>query len=153
TAAQFVERHASRQGERAAILYGDRTVSWRELNEGANRYARWARTQGLKKGDVVALLMENRPEYLMAWLGLVKEGVIVALINTHLESAPLIHSLNISGARHVILGAELASAYAATQAYLETKPTVWCTGCPVSGAQDLDGALKAQSGAAIESPA
>ena len=36
------------------------------------------------KGEVVALLMENRPEYLMAWLGLVKTGAVAALINTHL---------------------------------------------------------------------
>jgi fatty-acyl-CoA synthase len=153
TVAHFVERYAREHPTRTAVLYRDRIIDWRALDEGANRYAGWARSQGLKKGDVVALLMENRPEYLMAWVGLVKEGVIAALINTHLAAAPLTHSIAISGAKHVILGAELADAYAGAEAQLSSRPTVWCTGCKVAGAQDLDAALSAQSPAAPDIPA
>jgi len=152
TVANWVERFAREQGERPAVLYRDRVVSWRSLDEGANRYARWAREHGLAKGEVVALLMENRPEYLMAWLGLVKEGVIAALLNTHLAAAPLTHSIAISGAKHLILGAELAESYATAAAQLDTKPVVWATGGGMAGAQDLDAALAAQSGAAPDTP-
>src|SRR5262249_1530604 len=91
TIADWVERHARERGQAPAILCGDRTVSYRALDEGANRYAQWAMSIGLRKGDVVALLMENCPEYLMAWLGLTKAGVITALINTHLQGTPLAH--------------------------------------------------------------
>jgi fatty-acyl-CoA synthase len=146
TVANHVERHARARGGDAAVLHGERTVTWRGLNEGANRYARWARAQGLRKGDVVALLMENRPEYLMAWIGLVKEGIVAALINTHLTGAPLTHSLAISGAKHLILGGELAGAYAAVAAQLPNTMTVWATDNSVSGAEDVDAALAAQSG-------
>ena len=148
TIANWTGRFARLQGERPAILYRDRVVSWRALDEGANRYARWARALGLAKGDVVTLLMENRPEYVMAWLGLVKEGVIAALINTHLTGQPLAHSIAISGARHAILGAELAEAYAGAAAQLPTKPVVWATGGHVASAEDLDAALSAQPGTA-----
>jgi len=150
TVAHWVERFARDQGERPAVLNGDRVVNWRALDEGANRYARWARAQNLTKGDVVALLMENRPEYLMAWLGLVKEGVVAALINTHLAAAPLTHSIAISGAKHAILGAELGESYAGAAAQLAAKPVVWATGGAIAGAQDLDAALGAQSGTAPE---
>ena len=47
-------------------------LTWSDLDRGANRFARWTREMGVKKGDVVTLFMDNRPEYLMAWLGLVK---------------------------------------------------------------------------------
>ena len=56
----------------------------------------------------VALLMENRPDYICAWLGLFKVGAQVALINTNLVGMALAHSIAICGARHAIVGAELA---------------------------------------------
>ena len=49
-----------------------------------NRYARWALEQGLGKGDVVCLLMPNRPEYMAIWLGITRVGGVVALLNTNL---------------------------------------------------------------------
>src|SRR5688572_21503137 len=76
TIANWVERWARKRPDSPAILYEDRVVTYRELDAGANRFARWAQAQGLVKGDVVSLLMENRPEYIMAWLGLLKNGCI-----------------------------------------------------------------------------
>ena len=75
--------------------------------EGANRYSHWFLKNNLKKGDVIALLMENRPEFLMAWIGIAQIGGTTALINTNLTEHPLNHSLSISGAKNLILGSEL----------------------------------------------
>jgi non-ribosomal peptide synthetase component F len=61
TVADLVERHARLRPDAPALLYRGRVVSYRELDEGANRYARWALSQRVAKGEVVALLMENRP--------------------------------------------------------------------------------------------
>ena len=44
-----------------AIYFEDREISYRELINGANQYSHWFLDNGLQKGDVVALLMENRP--------------------------------------------------------------------------------------------
>src|SRR5262249_8050366 len=74
TITDIVERFGRETPDAVAIYYEDRTVSYRELNEEANRYARWAQSIGVIRGDVVALLMENRPEYLFAWLGIVRIG-------------------------------------------------------------------------------
>src|SRR6185295_15927363 len=74
TVADWLERWARRRPASPAVFYEDRVVSYAELDAGANRFARWAQGQGLRKGDVVSLLMQNRPEYLMAWIGLVKNG-------------------------------------------------------------------------------
>ncbi|HEX3810278.1 MAG TPA: long-chain-acyl-CoA synthetase [Rhizomicrobium sp.] len=145
TITDIVEGFARRTPHAPAVLHEDEIVSYAALDTAANRYANWAIAQGIAKGDCVSLLMENRPEYLMAWLGLLKIGAIAALINTNLRGAPLAHSLNIANAEHVILGAELGDAYAEVASTLEGLPTAWATGGTGPGAKDLDAALAAVS--------
>ena len=145
TLADIVEHWAAAKPGNTAILCEDKTWTYAEYDREANRYARWAQSIGLKRGDAVALLMENRAEYLFVWTGLVKIGVTVALINTNLRERALGHSLTISGANHVVLGAELAANLASCTDDLASKPTIWATGGKVEGAKDLDEALAAQS--------
>ena len=143
--ADWIERWARERPQSPAILYEDRVVTFADLDQGANRFARWASEQGLRKGDVVSLLMENRPEYLMAWIGLLKNGCIAALINTHLTGPALSHSINIAGAKHLILGGELVDSYASAVLGVEVPPQLWATGGAVQGCEDLDAALGEQS--------
>jgi len=150
TVTELVERWGREKPDNIAVLHLDRIITYRDLNEGANRYARWAEGQGVKRGDAVALLMENRPEFLMAWLGIVKLGGIVALINTNQRMGPLAHSIAISGARHLVLGAELADAYTETLPLIEQKPIAWATGTVTPGTEDLDAALREVSSAPVD---
>jgi len=48
-------------------------------------------SKGLKKKDVAALYMENKPEFIITWLGLAKIGVTIALINCNLTGLHLFH--------------------------------------------------------------
>jgi fatty-acyl-CoA synthase len=150
TIVDIVEKFAVRTPANVAIFCQDRTVTYRQLDEGANRTARWAQAQGIARGDAVALLMENRPEYLMAWLGLLKLGAVAALINTNLKGAPLAHSIAISGARHVILGAELGASYIEAAPLIDPAPVAWATGGRVAGTRDLDAVLASVSPAAMD---
>ena len=134
----LIEGFARSKPHNVAIYFEDRKITYRELDEAANRYARWAIAQGLGKGHVVALMMENRPEYIVAWLGVLKAGAAAALINTNLIKGPLAHSLNISGASHVILGAECAEGFASAADQLERPMKAWVTGGTVQGTEQLD---------------
>ena len=58
-------------------------LTYKEANELANKIAHCFYDKGFHKGDVVALIMENRVEYVPIWIGLSKIGVITALINTN----------------------------------------------------------------------
>ncbi|HXJ03294.1 MAG TPA: long-chain-acyl-CoA synthetase [Micropepsaceae bacterium] len=147
TIADWTERWARERSASPAILHEDRIVSWGELDSGANRFARWTKAIGLRKGDVVTLLMENRPEYVMAWLGLIKSGIVAALVNTNLTGQPLAHSIALAGAQHLILGSELAENYATALGVMDSRPTLWVTGGARPGCEDLDAALIAQSDA------
>lgn len=58
-------------------------------------------------GDVVALFMENRSQYVGLWLGMAKIGVEAALINFNLRLEALVHCVTISDAKAVVFGSEL----------------------------------------------
>src|SRR5436190_802589 len=64
-------------------------------------------SQGLQRGDTVALFMENRPEFVISWLGMTKIGVKVAMINTSIKEKGLVHCIKISGCKMLLFGAEL----------------------------------------------
>jgi fatty-acyl-CoA synthase len=145
TIVDIVSGFAGKAPQSTAILYQDRSVTYRELEEGANRYAHWGAGIDIRRGDVVALLMENRPEFLVAWLGLLKLGAVVALINTNLRGFPLAHSIGVAEARHLILGSELAENYLEARAQIEKPPIAWATGGRVDACEDLDQALAAAS--------
>lgn len=102
-----LEYQAEALRDHPAIIFEDRIVTFGELNSQANRYANYFGSLGLKKGDVVALLMENRPEFLIAASGLSKLGVIVSLINNGVRKEVLAHALNICDAKMLIVGHEL----------------------------------------------
>lgn len=106
TAADLLERAARRWPDHAAVRQEDREVTFAALNRDANRVADWARSEGLGRGSVVGLLMENRPEYLVVWMGLAKVGAVTALLNTHLRGESLAHSLRAAGCEAVIVGNE-----------------------------------------------
>ena len=85
-----------------------RTFTFREVDERANQVAHWAIKNGYKCGDVVALFVENRPEFIFMQLGLAKIGVVVALINTNNKARPLIHSIEVAKSKSLIFGTELS---------------------------------------------
>jgi len=67
--------------------------------------ANWAISQGFICGEVAALMMENRPEFLWTWLGFAKIGVVTALINTNLKGRALLESVALVRAKYYFIGA------------------------------------------------
>lgn len=67
----------------------------------------FSKTFRLTRGDCIALMMENRPEYVGIWYGLSKLGVTTALINTNLRTKVLLHSIELSKPKALIYDEEL----------------------------------------------
>jgi fatty-acyl-CoA synthase len=156
TVVERFESHARRHPERAFLLFQDQRIGYAEMNRRANRVAHWGLQQGWRRGDVVALLMENRPEYLATWLGLAKLGVPIALLNTHAGGKALAHALEAAGARALIVGSESeCMSHAQAAGALEGPLAVWVARDPEArelaalpaGASDLDAALARQTDA------
>ena len=106
------EQATLRNPDGAALLYRDSVISYREANQRANRIAHYLHTQGIRKGDVVALFIENRPELLLSVLAVAKLGGICAMLNTSQTHAGLVHSLTLVKPVASVVGAELLGAYA-----------------------------------------
>src|SRR5437764_12397623 len=123
-----VEELAEKFGNTPALLSARERFTFRELSERANRYARWARAQGLAKGETVCLLMPNRPEYMAIWLGITRAGGVVALLNTNLAGPSLAHCVNIVAPRHVIVAAELMDRLSAAMPNLRGSAQSWVHG-------------------------
>ncbi len=128
TIVDIVEDWAAKTPSATAVFYHDDVMSYGALDARANQYAHWALSLGLKPGDPVALFMENRPDFLCAWLGLFKAGLCAALINTNQRGQPLAHSIEIVGARHVIVGSELADCLPEAEPFFSANPQVWIQG-------------------------
>jgi fatty-acyl-CoA synthase len=150
TVADAIEAHVQRAPGAIALRFEQRVLSYAALDAQANRVARWAQRQGLAQGDVVALFMENCPEFIATWLGLAKLGIVTALINTNLAGMALAHSLRISGAKQLVLGVELAERFAAAAPLLDAPLSVWMCGGSAAGAESFDAALEAESKSAFD---
>jgi fatty-acyl-CoA synthase len=123
-----IEDIARSHGDTVALISARECLTYRELTERANRYARWALAQNLGKGEVVCLLMPNRPEYLAIWLGITSVGAVVALLNTNLRGASLAHCIDIVAPKHIVVAVELGDALRSAQMHLSAEPKIWSHG-------------------------
>jgi acyl-CoA synthetase (AMP-forming)/AMP-acid ligase II len=84
-----------------------------EVAAAVRRHARAHRALGARRGDVVALLMDNRPEYLFHFYGLLSIGAAASLVNPNLRGEPLRRTILAAGARRLVVGAASLPAVAA----------------------------------------
>jgi len=115
-------------GDRPALIGEDVTYSYRALASRANQFARWALAQGVCRGDVVCLVMQNCPDYLAAWLGITRTGAVASLVNTNLVGDSLAHAIRTASPKCIVVGADLADAVAAATASLEPAVSCWVHG-------------------------
>lgn len=140
-----LEELAGRYGDRLALYDDSQSLSYRGLYERANQYARWAKAQGVGKGDAVALMMGNCPEYVAIWMGIIRAGGVCALVNTNLTSQPLAHCVSIAASKHIIVTPELHEQYERARGLLDPAPQLWLARRGAAdlpeGAGDLDAAV------------
>ncbi|MBV9091274.1 MAG: long-chain-acyl-CoA synthetase [Mycobacteriaceae bacterium] len=102
----FQER-AAHYGDHAFIKFEDETVSYRQANETANRYAAVLATRGVGRGDVVGIMLQNSPSAVLLMLAVVKLGAIAGMLNYHQRGNVLEHSVGLLNAEVLIGEQEL----------------------------------------------
>lgn len=90
-------------GDRPAIEDGERCYSYSQLNERVNRLANALSSQGVRHGDRIAILSENRVEYLELQLAAAKLGAIVAALNWRLTADELRHCIELTTPRAILV--------------------------------------------------
>lgn len=106
-----LQRAARHHPERPALMDEQRQINYRDFNAWANRLA-WAfKREGVRHGDVIAVMLENRLELLAILAALSKLGAVGALINTTQRGKVLAHSFNLVEPRLLVIGDELLGAF------------------------------------------
>lgn len=107
----FADR-AARYGDRIFLRMGDQKLTYRDANAAANRYAAVLAARGVGQGDVVAIMLRNSPNTVLAMLAAVKCGAVAGMLNYHQRGEVLAHSLGLLDAKVLIAETDLVSAVA-----------------------------------------
>lgn len=105
----FFEHHAQQQPDAECIWWrgtgGDgagaptpTSYTRAEAYHRANQFAQFFLVRGVRPGDLVGLFMDNSPDFIFAWFGLLAVGAAPALLNHNLPPSALMHCLSLSGA-------------------------------------------------------
>ncbi len=87
---------------RTAILYEGRRLTYRRLNQEANRFANALRSLGLDNGDRVMLLLPNTPQLVISFFGTLKSGGVAVFTLPTTDKEELIRQIRESGARILV---------------------------------------------------
>ena len=104
------ERAVKRNPNGFALLFEDQKYTYTELNQWANQIGHYYLSLGAQKGDVIAVMIENRSELAATIIALAKIGVTAALVNTAQTGKVLTHSVNLVKPIALITGEECRAA-------------------------------------------
>jgi len=117
--AELLEEKAAKLGDRPFLLFKDQVLSYRDMDENANRVANFLRALGGGPGIGLAIIMKNSPRWLDVFFGLEKLGMYAVPVNAALRGEQLAHVLNNSQASYVVIDHDLLPFYQTVAASLE----------------------------------
>jgi len=102
TLLDYLERLARHHGSHAALLFKGATITYRQLEDQSNAFAAALVALGVRKGDRVALLLPNCPQFVIAEFGAWKAGAIVVALNPTYSERELQQSLDATRTQTVV---------------------------------------------------
>lgn len=130
-------KNAAEAPERTAVISGERSLTYRQLNEKSNRLANSLSGYGLGSGDRVAVLLGNSIDWLVTWYACHKLGIGVVLVHVRLLPEELARTIELAGAGVLIYGIE----HVEKAAYIEANcPSVKrCIACGYGSHESPEG--------------
>lgn len=113
TIGRILADKAERNGARTWLIWQDRRYSYQDLEVLTNRYAHGFASLGIRKGDHVAVMLPNCPEFFWVVWGLGKIGAVAVPINTAAKGELLRYFIDQSDSQWVAVGEEWAERLAA----------------------------------------
>ncbi|HEY0777665.1 MAG TPA: long-chain fatty acid--CoA ligase [Gemmatirosa sp.] len=107
----YVRTAADRFGDRALFLFYGATTSFRELHDRVERFAAALQSLGVRKGDRVALMLPNCPQFAVAFYGALRAGATVLGLNPLYTPRELGHVLRDSGAETFVVLAPMVRVF------------------------------------------
>jgi len=100
--ARLLEDAVRRGGGRDALLFEGRSMSYRELDEASSKTAHALESLGIRRGDRVAIMLPNIPEFVTVFFGIQKLGAVAVPFNTLYKGREISRILNDCAARAIV---------------------------------------------------
>lgn len=99
---KLLEERAGKFRKKTALIFEGKEISYEQLNESVNRLAGGLRKLGITRGDRVAIMLPNIPEFVYSFFAVQKLGAVVVPFNTMYKGREIIHILNDCSAKAII---------------------------------------------------
>lgn len=99
----IIKRPCKAHPEKTAIIFGERRIPYSELDSLINRAANGLTRAGLKRGDVLSLFLPSVPELIIGYLGTVRAGVTVNVVNAMLREQEVAYILKDCSSKAVLV--------------------------------------------------
>ena len=99
---EIFQKSAKEFPQKTAIVFGEREISYAQLDLLSNQFANSLVKLGIKKGDRVAVFLPNIPQFIVAYFGILKAGGVVTAINPLHRERELEYQLKDSGAQTIV---------------------------------------------------
>ncbi|MFP4375399.1 MAG: AMP-binding protein [Spirochaetales bacterium] len=99
---EMLEEITNKHKRREAIVFENKTLSYSELDENANRVAGGLEALGIGQGDRVAMMLPNIPEFASTFFGIQKLGAVAVPFNTMYKGREISFILKDSGAKAIV---------------------------------------------------
>lgn len=106
------------------VYFYDDIITYKQVNQRANKVANYLKSKGISKGDVVSLLIMNAPEVYYVMFGIQKLGAIAGSINFMLKGPEITYLLDDSKPKMVFVGSEFMAEFAKGYEQASHKPEV-----------------------------
>jgi long-chain acyl-CoA synthetase len=141
---QILPETAARLPDKPALIFGDRTFTFRELERLTNQAANGLKALGVEKGDRVTLFAQNSPEWAISYAAIAKAGGVINPVNAMLTADELAFVVKDCGAKVLITTPDRAKPVLNLKTDGHLKEIV-VIGSPLAGTMSFDDLLKGQA--------
>jgi long-chain acyl-CoA synthetase len=128
TLPELLERTAAKSPDATALIYFGTTISYEQLQDQVNRLAAGLQALGVAKGDRVALMMPNCPQFVISYFGALRAGAIVTATSSMYTAREVAHQWNDAGVKVVIADRRLFPVIRPALPHLASAPQIVLTG-------------------------
>ncbi|MBI5445289.1 MAG: long-chain-fatty-acid--CoA ligase [Deltaproteobacteria bacterium] len=150
---EIARRNGLRFPGKPALVHGGRVLTWKELDVRVDRVANALLARGLRKGDRVAVVLGNCPEFVEAYFGAARAGLIAVPVSYRLNARELGEILGRAEPSLAIVGRAYAGKLEELAGRLPGLRRPWVVGGAAAGADAYEEVLAAGSASPVASPA
>ena len=148
---QILPETAARLPDKTALIFGDKTFTYRQLERLTNQTANGLQALGVKKGDRVTLFAQNSAEWVLSYIGIAKAGAVINPVNAMLTADELAYVVKDCGAKVLITTSERAKTAVHLKKDGSLKEIVVLSGAPLEDTISFDDLIKGRADT-IEAP-